>query len=62
MTGPINSVIGVKTEEAIQKFLTQMPKKFETATGPSVLSGAVVEVDDATGKAASIKRIRITDP
>ncbi len=62
MTGPIDSVIGVKTEEAIQKFLTQMPKKFETATGPSVLSGAVVEVDNVTGKAVSIKRIRITDP
>jgi metallophosphoesterase (TIGR00282 family) len=62
MTGPINSIIGVKKDEAIAKFLTQMPTRFETATGPSVLSGAVVEVDGSTGRATGIRRIRITDP
>jgi metallophosphoesterase (TIGR00282 family) len=61
MTGPVASVIGVKKEEAITKFLTQMPKKFETATGPAILCGAVVEVDGATGRATAIRRIRIQE-
>jgi calcineurin-like phosphoesterase len=54
-------VIGVKKDEAITKFLTQMPKRFETATGPAILCGAVVEIDGATGRATAIRRIRITD-
>lgn len=62
MTGPRNSIIGVKKDEAIAKFLTQMPVKFETATGPATISGAVVEVDAATGRATAIHRIRIQDP
>jgi len=62
MTGPTASVIGVKKEEAITKFLTQMPKKFETATGPAILCGAVVEVDRSSGRATAVHRIRITDP
>ncbi|MBI3606655.1 MAG: YmdB family metallophosphoesterase [Nitrospirae bacterium] len=61
MTGPFVSVIGVKKDEAITKFLTQMPKRFETATGPAILCGAVVEIDGATGRATAIRRIRITD-
>jgi metallophosphoesterase (TIGR00282 family) len=61
MTGPINSIIGVRKDEALARFLTQMPAKFETAPGPSIISGAVVEVDVATGKATSIRRIRIAE-
>ncbi len=61
MTGPIASVIGVKKDEAITKFLTQMPRKFETASGPAILCGAVVEVDATTGRATHIQRIRILD-
>jgi calcineurin-like phosphoesterase len=38
-----------------------MPKKFETATGPAILCGAVVEVDGATGRATAIRRIRIQE-
>lgn len=34
MTGPLHSVIGVKKELAIEKFLTGMPKRFEVASGP----------------------------
>ncbi len=59
MTGPINSVIGVKKELVIHKFLTQMPTRFEVATGETILSGVVIDVDSATGKASNIKRLRI---
>src|SRR5579885_2629287 len=37
MTGPIHSVIGIKKELAIEKFLTGMPRRFEVASGPALL-------------------------
>jgi len=61
MTGPRHSVIGIKKELAIEKFLTQMPRRFEAASGPAVLSAVLLEVDGALGKALSIHRIRLTD-
>ncbi len=59
MTGPVQSVIGMKPNLVIQKFLTQLPRRFEVATGPSVLSGAVVEFDPTTKKTNKITRLRI---
>lgn len=61
MTGPLHSVIGVKKELAIEKFLTGMPRRFEVATGPTVFCAALVELDARLGKALSIERIRIID-
>jgi metallophosphoesterase (TIGR00282 family) len=61
MTGPLHSVIGVKKELAIEKFLTGMPRRFEVATGPTVFCAALVELDARLGKALSIERIRIVD-
>lgn len=57
MTGPLNSVIGVKVDLVLQKFTTQMPVRFEVAEGPYQFNAVVVEVDDQTGKAGSIDRI-----
>ena len=53
MTGPRNSVIGIKPEDAIQKFLTQMPRKFTLAHGPTQLCAVVVDVGE-DGRARSI--------
>lgn len=61
MTGPINSVIGIRKEEAIDKFLTQTPRRFEIAGGPSLLSGVIVDIDPLEGIARSIRRIQIRD-
>jgi hypothetical protein len=61
MTGPVDSVIGIKKEIAIEKFLTQMPRRFEVAAGPCVFSAVLLEVDTAVGKAVSIDRLRILD-
>ncbi len=61
MTGPINSVIGIRKEEAIDKFLTQTPRRFEIAGGPSLLSGVIVDIDPLEGMAKSIRRIQIRD-
>src|SRR2546428_375736 len=61
MTGPSESVIGIKKEIAIEKFLTQMPRRFEVASGPCVFSAVVVDVATTVGKALSIERLRVMD-
>jgi metallophosphoesterase (TIGR00282 family) len=61
MTGPIHSVIGIKKEIAIEKFLTGMPRRFEVASGPAVFSAVLIELDARLGKALQIQRFRIPD-
>lgn len=58
MTGPFDSVIGRKKEQILTRFITQMPIKFEMAEGDIQLHGAIVDVDEKTGKANSIKRVQ----
>lgn len=59
MTGSFNSVIGVKTDIILERFLTQMPVHLEVAKEDVALQGTVIEADEDTGKAVSIKRINI---
>jgi metallophosphoesterase (TIGR00282 family) len=59
MTGPIDSVIGVDRDIILQRFLTQMPIRFEPAKGPAALHGVVIAVDPETGRATDIKRLRV---
>jgi metallophosphoesterase (TIGR00282 family) len=59
MTGPVKSVIGMKHNLVIQKFLTQLPRRFEVAPGPSVLCAAVVKLDPETKKTIHISRLRL---
>jgi len=58
MTGPYDSVIGRRTDQILQRFLTHMPVKFEMADGNPQLHGAIVDVDPATGRAVSIRRVQ----
>lgn len=57
MTGAHDSVIGRNKENVIERFLSGLPVKFELALGDLRLNGAVVEIDEDTGKALSIKRV-----
>jgi calcineurin-like phosphoesterase len=57
MCGPIDSVIGVKHELAVRRFLSHMPTKFEVATGATLVQGAVITVGE-DGRATDIKRIQ----
>ena len=59
MTGPCDSVIGIKKEIALERFLTMMPNKFETATGNLELQGAIVEVDERSGSSVGIRRVKM---
>lgn len=61
MTGPLHSVIGIKKELAIEKFLTGMPRRFEVASGPVVFCAVLIEVDVQIGKTISIQRYRVVD-
>ena len=58
MTGPYDSVIGREIEPVLEKFLTGMPSKFDVARGNVKLCGAIVEVDEKTGKALKIERVQ----
>ncbi|MBI4636174.1 MAG: TIGR00282 family metallophosphoesterase [Candidatus Rokubacteria bacterium] len=59
MTGPVDSVIGVDKDLILQRFLSQMPVRFEPARGPAALHGVVVAVDPDTGRASDIRRLRV---
>jgi metallophosphoesterase (TIGR00282 family) len=57
MTGPVNSVLGIKPELILQKFLTKRPVRFEVAGGPVELNAVLIEADEY-GLAHKIERIR----
>ena len=56
MTGPYESVIGVKTEIVIQRFLSALPVRMEAAKGCPELHSVIVDVDEESGKARSLRR------
>ena len=56
-TGPQESVLGREIEPVIKRFVTNMPQRFEVATKRVMLHGAVIEIDEASGKAIKIQRV-----
>ncbi len=61
MTGPHDSVIGVKADQAIYRMRTGMPVRFETAEGGVRIEGALVECD-GSGRATAIEPLRVPFP
>ncbi len=61
MTGPYDSVIGMKVDAAINRFLYQTPQKYQTATDNVHLCGLFVKVDTETGNAVEIERILLPE-
>jgi metallophosphoesterase (TIGR00282 family) len=59
MTGPYDSVIGIKKENALKRFLLHVPVRFDTAKKDIRLCGVFLDIDDNTGKCMGIKRIEI---
>ncbi len=57
MTGPSHSVLGVDKNTIIQRFLNGMPQKFTVANGSWQFCGAMLEIDENTGKTVKIDRI-----
>ena len=60
MTGPHDSVIGVDRRAILQRFLTGLPQRFETATENPRLNAVVVAADEQTGRAISIDRLGLS--
>ncbi|MGR3757719.1 MAG: TIGR00282 family metallophosphoesterase [Tranquillimonas sp.] len=59
MCGDYRSIIGMEPEEPMRRFVTGMGRgRFTPAAGPATLSGVVVETDDATGRALSVRMVR----
>jgi metallophosphoesterase (TIGR00282 family) len=58
MTGSVDSVIGMKKEIAIERFLTQIPRKLEVAKKDIQLQGVVLEIDKESGGCVRIERVQ----
>ena len=56
-TGPHDGCLGREIEPVLKKFLTGMPHRFDVARNDVKLHGALIRIDDATGKAVSIQRV-----
>lgn len=62
MTGPYEGILGVERDAVINRFITNLPVRFEvTKEGSSQLNGFVVTIDKGTGKAKAVERIIIND-
>lgn len=62
MTGPYDSILGVEKEAVINRFLTNMPVRFEVDTkGRNQLNGCLITIDKSSGVATKIERIIIND-
>ncbi len=61
MTGPYEGVIGFKPQAVLERFLLATPRALEPATRGGALSAALVEVDEGTGRARAIRRLRVEE-
>ena len=59
MTGPFNSIIGIKKDVVMERFLTQIPNRFDVAKDDVRLQGVVVDIDGKSGKATGIDRLTV---
>ena len=57
MCGPVNSILGRKIEPIMNRFISNLPASFPVAGGEVRLHGALIEIDESTGRAVRITRI-----
>jgi 2',3'-cyclic-nucleotide 2'-phosphodiesterase len=61
MTGPYDSIIGMRSDKVLERFLKQTPSSFEVAKHDVRLAGAVIDIDESEGRARGIERLWIAD-
>jgi hypothetical protein len=61
MTGPYESVIGMRVDKVLKRFLLQTPASFEVAKRDVRLAAVLIDIDEATGKARGIERLLVPD-
>ena len=62
MTGCYESVIGLDTQTALKRLVQKLPERFDTAEGRGTLCGVIIDIDEATGKSRSIRRLALDEP
>ena len=62
MTGPARSILGVKPENSVARFLGQLPRRYEGAGGPNKLGAVLFTVDTDAGRCLSVTRVDRSDP
>ena len=61
MTGPAQSVLGIRPEQSVNLFLGGLPQRYEEAEGPCKLNAVLFAIDPASGKCISAERVDIQD-
>lgn len=62
MTGPHQSVIGIRPQDGIKRFLSDgQEKNWEVANGPATLNGLILELEEHSGRALSIRRLQLPE-
>jgi metallophosphoesterase (TIGR00282 family) len=59
MTGSFDSVLGIKKEVALDRFLTLLPNRYDVAKGDVRMQGVLIDIDNTTGKSLSIERLSV---
>ena len=62
MCGPVNSILGRAIEPIMNRFISNLPASFPVAAGEVRLRGALIEIDETTGRAARIIRVDEAGP
>jgi len=62
MCGPVNSILGRAVDPIVNRFISNLPSSFPVARGEIRLRGALVKIDETTGRASSIMRIDESGP
>ncbi len=58
MTGPINSVLGVKKELSIRRIKDKLPVRFQNADGPCKMESVIFDINEKSGKTVDVIRLR----
>ena len=61
MTGPKNSILGIRPELSIQKFRGDLTERYKWAEGPTKMEAVLFTIDSATGKCKAVERVDISD-
>ena len=59
MTGPVNSVLGVRPEQSVQKMHDKLPVRFAVADGPCMMNAVLFILDDKTGRTVGVERLDV---
>ena len=59
MTGPVNSVLGVRPEQSVQKMHDKLPVRFAVADGPCMMNAVLFTLDDKTGRTVGVERLDV---